>query len=818
MTQITRYFCVLLFLSQTTLHSQTPEWSSSEIFHEIEKLGRLPRVLYVAAHPDDENTRLITWLANDAKVEVAYVSLTRGDGGQNLIGPELGSELGVIRTQELLQARKIDGGIQYFTRAVDFGYSKSAEETFEQWGKEEMLRDMVYIIRHFKPDVIINRFPPDSRGGHGHHTASAMLSIEAFDMAGNKEVFPDQLEYVDVWSPTRLYWNASSWWMRELRDITQTNAEYVVLDIGQYSPVLGRSMGDIGGESRSQHRSQGFGAERSRGQMPEHLQFVKGKPHTTGLFDDIAWNWQDVGQKKLSKLHGQIVKEFDFKAPHKSIPKLLEFRKLMLQSGYARTDIKLKRGDQIIMACAGFWMDWTTSVLGGATGEEVSTVLRMIKRTEANVQITAMWQNKASSFIFPISNLLLTDTFNIQLPEKPSSPYWLEGEYGTLFSIPSPDFTGKPDREDDLRMNVVLNIEGVDLRFLLPLRFRKVDRVLGDIAEPFVVKPALELWFEKGTYLFPSPDSAYHVSVFVRNNSKEDKTFDLNLYIPRSWILMNSYMQQTLAAGRSAEYKFIVKPGGVTTTHTAVAEINIGGHVYDSYQKTIAYEHIPHQTINYKAQSKWMFDDVRVDVKRVAYIIGAGDDIPLALENLGLSVTYLNESNLASADLSQFEVIITGIRAYNNQLWLLDEYHRLMEYVEKGGHLIVQYVTRDVNLAKMAPEGFVLGRGRVTDEHSPMGMLQAEHPVFNFPNKIAESDFDGWVQERGIYFMDKWPEGAQVPISFTDPGEEPQSGSLVMYPLGKGCFTYTGIAFFRQLPEGVPGAYKLFSNLISFKP
>lgn len=810
---------IIAFLLFTQLaQSQTPEWSSSEIFHEIEKLGRLPRVLYVAAHPDDENTRLITWLANNAKVEVAYVSLTRGDGGQNLIGPELGSELGVIRTQELLQARKIDGGIQYFTRAVDFGYSKSAEETFEQWGKDEMLRDMVYIIRHFKPDVIINRFPPDNRGGHGHHTASAMLSIEAFDMAGNAEVFPDQLEYVDVWTPTRLYWNASSWWMKELREITRTNAEYVVLDIGQYSPVLGRSMGDIGGESRSQHRSQGFGAERSRGQMPEHLQFVKGKQHTTGLFDDLAWNWQDAGQKKLHKLHGQIVKEFDFKAPHKSIPKLIQFRNMMLQSGYERSDIKLKRVDQIIMASAGFWMDWTTVTASGATGEEVTTVLRMIKRSEVKLSVSAMWQNQASDFSFPISNMMLTDTFKIQLPENASTPYWLEQAYGTLFSIPSPDFTGKPDREDELRLNIIAKMEGVELRFQVPLRYRQVDRVLGDISQPFVLKPALELWFEKGSYLFPSPDSTYSVTLFVRNNSQEEKTFNINLYIPRSWVLMNSYMQETLAAGRTAEYRFEVKPGGMNSTYKAVAEINSNDELYDSYQKLISYEHIPNQAINYRAESKWMFEDIQVDVQKVAYIIGAGDDVPLALENLGITVSYLNETNISTTDLSQFEVIITGIRAYNNQLWLLDEHHRLMEYVENGGKLIVQYLTRDVNMQKTAPEGFVHGRARVTDEHSPVDMVLPEHAIFNYPNKIGESDFEGWVQERGIYFLDKWPESAQTPITFTDPGEEPQLGSLVIYPMGEGYFVYTGIAFFRQLPEGVSGAYKLLANLISLKP
>lgn len=800
-----------LFLGQL-LQAQfrAQEVPSSVILKELKALQprEIPRVLYVAAHPDDENTRLIAALANNNQFEVAYLSLTRGDGGQNLIGPELSEALGIIRTQELLEARRIDGGRQFFTRAVDFGYSKNPEETFQKWNRDSILQDVVRIIRTYQPSAIVTRFPPDARAGHGHHTASAMLAEQAFDLAADPSFRP---ELGSAYAPVAVYWNASVWWDDKLPEKADTSDAYTKIEVGEYSSLLGRSFNELASASRSMHKSQGFGIPIQRGTNTEYLVLRKGKP----FFNVPRIETREL--RPYEAMLGEIIAAFDPEHPEKSVKALFALRK------EARSDTRyanrIARIETCIAWCMGLYGTAITPVFAASPGEGVDIVLEILVRNPVEVQLREILchgQRQKINEALP-TNQQKTFPLTVEASSTPSNPYWLEGNYTTRYVVPSLDYIGKAENDPALAVDAVVLVDGEQLLVSFPVVYRWTDRVKGELQRQFVVAPKATVTPAVHSLVFPdrSPKS---VSALVKNFGEE---FNGNLVVdaPEGWEVEPAFIPVDLTMRlEEVQVKFTLTPTKMATAGTVHFHWDQSADPVRSYQE-IAYDHIQTQVMFLPAHIEVCPISADLSKGTIGYIPGAGDEIPVALEQLGYTVEVLNESKLADEKLSKYQTIITGIRAYNTNPWLPTYQSKLMDYVRAGGNLVVQYNTngRDLQLEEFGPYPFKLGRDRVTEEDAPAGILIPDHPLLNEPLKITTEDFNGWVQERGLYFASEWDSEYEPLISWHDGNEAPKLGGLITCAYGKGHFTYTGISFFRQLPAGVPGAYKLLINLVEYE-
>lgn len=816
--------CLFTVFSWFVGITQSPQsWTAAEIYQAIKKLNVLGTVLYVAAHPDDENTRLIAWLSQERLFRTGYLSMTRGDGGQNLIGNEQGIELGLIRTQELLAARRIDGGEQFFTRAFDFGFSKSPDETFPKWDKEKILSDVVWIIRKFQPDVVITRFPTTGEGGHGHHTASAILANEAFEAAANPSRFPEQLKYVQPWQVKRVLWNTFNFGGTN----TQREDQFKT-DVGGFNPLLGKSYGEIAAESRSQHKSQGFGVPAGRGQALEYFITTQGASPVTDLMDGVDLSWKRVqGGEAIAPLADQIAARFDFLHPEKSVPGLIELYRALksLPSGYWRNK-KLEETKELIVQCCGLWVDIFTQEPYAVQTDSIRFQIQLNNRGGVNLAlkkiVTDGFDSVMNQPLPPNRNINFTKTLYVDSGKPLTQFYWLinKMEKG-YFQVTDPTLIGMPDNEPAYRVTFLINIEGTDLEFTRPVKYKYTDPVKGELYQPLVVVPPVVI----------SPTENLKI-VLTENEKKEGTLLLKGMKKNFSGKLTARAGSQVLAVDQFAfsnpdffintrnqaqEIKYNVVPGK-TITETQIAVKNNETEFAGKDLLEINYDHIPHIRYFQDAVVSFRYVNVKTYGKKIGYIVGAGDKVPEALEQMGYTVTLLGSKELSRVNLNQFDAILTGVRAYNTNDWLDNYYDRLMKYVEQGGNLIVQYNTNNFLggvTARMGPYPFSINRNRITDENAEVTFLNSEHPVFNFPNKITADDFSGWVQERSIYHASDTTGKFEKLISMHDPGEKPDDGSLLVAQYGKGYFTYTGLVFFRQLPAGVPGAYRLLANLIA---
>ncbi|TVR36534.1 MAG: PIG-L family deacetylase [Cryomorphaceae bacterium] len=814
---------LILFLPALAHAQYGRQWSSGEILHEMHKLGKLGRVLYLAAHPDDENTRLIAHLANHERVDVAYLSLTRGDGGQNLIGPEIGLELGLIRSQELLAARRTDGGQQFFTRAYDFGYSKSADESFEKWGKEEVLSDVVWVIRRYRPDIIINRFSHDDPRGHGHHTASAMLSFEAFDLAGDSEAFPEQLQYVEPWQPKQLFHNVSTWWDKSLPERAAQDPTIISFEVGEYEPLLGRSMGEIASISRSQHSSQGFGSLLQRGSNTEYLQWLKGLPVKEQLFDDedVAWSRVEGGAAIGAQIQG-LIADFNAHNPAASVPALIEVARAIevLPSSHFR-DARLELVHELILQCTGLWCEATTGYYKVLAGDAIKVDVTALNRSDVDVKFMGVHLNGSDT---ALSYGLLRDrthlvpmTLNIAADHPATEQYWLvEDKLPGMFVVDDPMLRGNAESDWPFSATLRFEMMGYRLEHRIPVIHKWADRAKGEQMRLLKVVPPLTVNPSEPVVVAPNRDVA-RIKVRLRAHA-DGQTGVLRPEVPAGWTCEPASANFELQRkNEETVLSFDLRPGTNAKTGTVklVAETNEGS--YSQSEKEINYDHIPVQTLLYPSEVLAVNFELETTGKRIGYIEGSGDDVPKALRAMGFEVNLIAPEDLGGTDLSVYDAIITGIRAYNVHNALEGVNHHLHEYVRQGGNLVVQYcvsfglVTEDIG-----PYRFRISRDRVTDEEAQATILAKKHPLLNHPNKIVNEDFDNWVQERGLYFSDDWDEAFTPLIAWKDPGEkEPLKGGLIAARHGEGMFIYTGIAFFRQLPAGVPGAYRLLANLVA---
>jgi LmbE family N-acetylglucosaminyl deacetylase len=804
------------------LQAQKPQtWTASDMQLALQKLEVLGSVLYVAAHPDDENTRLISWLANDKKYRTAYLSLTRGDGGQNLIGPELRERLGVIRTQELLEARKVDGGLQFFTRANDFGFSKTPEETFEIWDRQAVLADMVWVIRKFRPDVIITRFSTEPGGTHGHHTASAILAEEAFKAAADPRRFTEQLSSLQVWQAKRLLWNTSSWFFREQQFDT---TGLVKLNMGGFNPLLGKSYTELAAESRSKHRSQGFGAALTRESSVEYLKPIISPPADNELFSGITTSWARVeGGQKIAGLLAQANRQFNPLAPWELMPLFIELHKAMRQlPDHPYKDTKLQELETLMLASTGVFAELTTSARGAAAGSSVPVKLEVVNRSQVPLSLRsitttgAAWDSTLSQPLAANEPFFLQRRLRIPAAASPTQPYWLvQAADKGMFRFEDVQLTGEAQNGAPLSVTLMLQLNGMALPLSLPLVYKTVDPAIGEVYQPFVVTPPIMLTPLQDQLIF-SDAQGQELQVRVRAG-KPLTEGELRLQLPAGWKAQPERIAlDPLRQDEERTYSFTVSPPQKAGSGTIQLQAQVEGKRYSRGYETLQAPHFPTQTLFPEARVGVVRLDLKREAKHIGYIMGAGDAVPDYLQQVGYTVSLLDPARISAAQLARYDAVLLGIRAFNTQQALKHSKDVLEAYARGGGVVIIQYNTsHELVTADIAPFPLRLSRARITDEESPVKIVAPRHQALNYPNKITEKDFEGWVQERGLYFADSWSAEWQPLLSSQDAGEAPQQGGLLVAPVGRGYYVYGAYSWFRQLPAGVPGAYRILANLMA---
>lgn len=847
---------IVFILSLVILFSakgQTPQtMNSAEILLSLKKLKVIGSVLYVAAHPDDENTRLLAYFSKERLYRTGYLSMTRGDGGQNLIGDEQGIELGLIRTQELLAARRIDGAEQFFTRAYDFGFSKTTEEALSIWDKEKILSDVVWVIRKFQPDVIITRFPPDNRAGHGHHSASAVLAREAFDAAADPNRFPEQFKYgVKPWKTKRIFWNTFNFGGNNT-----TSNDQLKLDVGTFNPLLGKGYGEIASESRSMHKSQGFGVPSQRGSSTEFFTLTAGEPVQQDLAEGINNDWSRFeGGSVINKMIDEIVAAYSIQNPSASVKSLVELYAAIEKINDGDWKIKkLNEVKALIEACAGLWMEASTNQEYIVTGDSLRVNFNIINRTNIPVLLKRVmidssallasrdslkskvsWYDEAlkkemseqSYFVDSTFDKQLTTNQNINFARRilvkrqVTEPYWIVKPMSTgSFTVDDQRKIGLAENSSSYSAVFHISVYGRDFSFVKPVMYKHTDPVKGELYEKLIVYPPALIKAGNSLLLFKDTTSKQVSFSFIPQATiKTNGTVSINS--GNGWKVIPDNGKFEFVKGNDYHLNIKVRPEKFSNGLSGFVQPNYSSGVsFINKQRVrkIQYDHIPVITYFPDAVTKVVTADVKIVGKKIGYINGAGDFLPYSLQQLGYTVEILTEDKVTYANLKQYDAVVTGIRAYNIHEWLSNAYDELMQYVKEGGVLLVQYNTSNQLgqlRSKISPYPFVISRNRVTEENAKVNFLAPNHVVMNYPNKITEKDFDGWMQERSVYEADNIDAKFTSLFGMNDAGEPQRNGSLIVADYGKGRFVYSALAFFRQLPAGVPGSYRLIANLLA---
>lgn len=819
---------VFLFCFANAQQPQKP--NSAEIYNQIQKLNFLGSVLYIAAHPDDENTRLITYLSNDTKARTGYLSLTRGDGGQNLIGSQLRELLGVIRTQELLEARKIDGGEQFFTRANDFGFSKNPEETLQIWDKEKVLSDVIWTIRKFQPDVIINRFDHRTSGNtHGHHSASAQLSFESFNLANDPKIFPEQLKYFETWQPKRQLFNPSWWFYGSQKKFDEADkSNFIKIETGVYYPIFGKSNQEISALSRSRHQSQGFGSTGVRGEETDYLELINGETpkDKSSIFDGIDTSWNRVRDgKPIGELLSSIAAKYDFKNPSASIPDLAKaYTMIQALDEKHWKPIKSEEIKTIIAACSGLYLEAVATNQEATPGSSIKLKLEAINRSEIPMQLLNLTtfpdqKNRIENSVLK-NNVLQNISVDLQLPEniEYTQPYWLK-EKATegMYTVSDQKNIGIPESKRDIKVIFNVEINGIEIPFERTVVYKYNDNVKGEMYSNLDVVPEITTSILDKVLLFKNTKTK---SVAVKIKAGKDSVKgNLQLELPVNWVVSPKSIPFNLdKKGSEQTFYFEVTPPNFPEEAIAKSVAIVDNKKYDKDQVTIDYSHILKQQVLKTAESKCIRFDLKTNGEKIGYIMGAGDEVPNSLSQMGYKVILLNPEEITPEKIKNLDVVMTGIRAYNVVKALANKQNILFDFVKSGKTMLVQYnMPGDFVTPNIAPYPMKVSGDRVADENAEVRFLAPNHPVLNYPNKITSKDFKGWKQEQGLYYPNEFDKAFTPILSSNDKGETPKNGALLVAPYGKGYYIYTGLSFFRELPEGVSGAYKLLANMISLK-
>jgi len=795
---------------ETTMHSGALEVA-------LARLQTTARVLYVAAHPDDENTRLLAYLANKREVEVGYLSLTRGGGGQNLIGTEQSELLAAIRTQELMAARRIDGARQFFTRARDFGYSKSPDEALAKWGEEAVLGDVVHVIRSFRPDIIITRFT-EAGPSHGHHTASARLARAAVHAAADPTRYAEQIKAgLQPHKAHRLMLNVPRWG-RQGSDTTGM----LTIDVGGYDSRLGLSYPEIAALSRTMHKSQGFGSAGRRGPVLEFFQTLEGPTAKTDLFDGLTLGWSRY--KGGAAVQSALLKvELQASAPEKALGPLLKARREMSQlpdrASHPVIAQRLRDLDGLVANLLGLHIRAEADRPEVTPGQRLPVRLSIALRRPAALQLKAVqWSDARDSQVRALQvhqPLELTHQLTISSTRKPTAPPWLNGPISSgLYA--SADFAQAPGAET---VSLDFEIESHRWSVQVPLVHSRTDRVHGERLRAITVVPPLTVTPAQKVIVMPQ-GAARPVALIIRSGAKQVRG-TVGLDLPEGWSSEPTQVSVHLdAPGQERLVSFSVRPPSAQAAPVSIQPYVLVDGVKSHWRHDlIDHPHIPVQTVLRNSSLRLVPMRYSAPKGRIGYVPGSGDTIAELLQATGVRIEQVPAAELSAERLEPFDVIVLGIRAFNTQPEALAAAHpALMRWVQAGGRLVVQYNTSNrwrPLTAKIGPYPLQIDRGRVTDEFAAMKVLQPKHRLLNYPHSIVQKDFDGWVQERGLYFASTWDSKYTPIFEAHDAGEAPLQGSLLYAHHGKGSFIYTGLSFFRQLPAGVPGAYRLLANLLS---
>ena len=808
------------FISNQILSQSNNFYSASNISSMLEKLDVFGKVLYIAAHPDDENTRLIAYLANEKKYETAYLSATRGGGGQNFLGTHLKDNLGLIRTQELLEARKIDGGQQFFTSAIDFGYSKEPIETLNFWNEEKILSDFVWIIRKFRPDIIITRFNQTPYITHGHHTASTMLADKAFNLAGDPSAFPEQLKHVKIWKPKRLMWNTS----RRFFNLDDYDIDKMIkIDVGVYNNKIGKSYNEIASESRSMHKSQAFGSLRRRGSEVELIVHTQGVKAENDIMDGVDTSWDRIKPNDALKSYLRQAKDsFNIDKPYQIIDYLsLAHRELNRVFDRDWRSIKKNEIKNLIKASSGLFFEALSNVELASYGEEVKIKFDVINRSPYPIKLDKIQLNE-KEFIIDDSlknNKLFSVEKSFQLPleYEVSEKYWLKNpsEFGS-YNIDDQKLITEPDNKPVLEAKFIFKVNGQQISYISPVTYKLNSPINGDEYRPFNIGNPI--------YLNPKNDLEYLVNTNKKNLEVEvisgANNISARIYLDAPEGTKVDPEFYDINFKNNNEKKLLNFNVSLSDNKNSINKVSYNAKIDDKIFSRginkIIYSHISHQTRFPKSEVSLIKFDLNVKAKNIAYIMGSGDKIPESLSLVGYKVDLFEKNDINIDNLKDYDALIVGVRAFNSDKSLLDIKPQLMNFMESGGNVIIQYNTsRNLDVNKFSPYPFTLSRNRVSQENAPVRIINSKHPALNYPNKISLEDFNGWVQERGLYFPNSWSNDFETIISSNDKGESPNNGGILISKVGEGYFVYTSYSWFRQLPAGVSGAYKIFTNLIS---
>jgi LmbE family N-acetylglucosaminyl deacetylase len=848
-TLVTTLAAAALVAALAPLHAQKPFSGTIEIRDSLERLNQMGTFLMVAAHPDDERTGVLAYLARGRHMRTAYLSLTRGEGGQNLIGPEKGAELGLVRTQELLTARKIDGAEQFFTRAIDFGFTKTADETFSKWGRERTLSDIVWVIRSYRPDVMMTVFSGTPADGHGQHQVSALLGREAFEAAADPTRFPEQLKYVSVWKPRRLLGGGFGFGPSPAaggaaRDPLspppagfgaggpqpQAAASGPSMETNAFDPILGFSYEELATISRGMHHSQGIpGLRRVGGAGTSTFRVLAGDPATRDAFEGIDTTWNRLpGGAAVGTILAEALRGFDLTHPESTVPLLVKARPLIAAIDDPLARIKLVELDEAILLCSGTWVEAQALQPGFAPGAPMEVTATVVNRSRVeesleSISAEGLWKEPLTVTPTRLAyNQPVTAAYKHRIPADAaySQPYWLvQPSDGNTYPVEDQRLIGQPGSPAPLSLRFVLHVAGTRVEVVRPVHYRYSDRDDSERVRPVVIQPAVAIEIANPVALFPTA-TARKISVSLRANGAA-ASGQVRLDMPAGWKATPAAQPFTLtAAGEQTEVTFEITPPGTEAVASLRAVATVNGRETSEGTKTISYPHIPVQTLFPSASVKLVRVPVQLSARKIGYIMGAGDEVPDSIREMGGEVTLLSKADLDKGDLSHFDAIVAGIRAYNTRADLRATQQRLLDYVRNGGTYIVQYQTADSAAAHLGPYPFTVPGGnrlRVTVEEAPVTFTDPASPLLNTPNKITQKDFEGWVQERTLYVASTWDAQYQTMLASHDPGEEDLAGGQLMARYGKGVYIFSSYAWFRQLPAGVPGAYRLFANLLSAK-
>jgi len=807
-----------------------------EIRQALEKLDTLGSVMMIGAHPDDENTALLAYFSRGLHLRTAYLSLTRGEGGQNLIGSEQGDELGIIRTQELLAARKIDGGEQFFTRAIDFGFSKTADETFTKWPREKILADVVWNIRRFRPDVIVLRFSGTPRDGHGQHQVSAIVGREAFSAAADPSKFPEQLQWVQPWQAKRLLWNTFAFTAEQQKEEAAIKDKLPV-DLGEYSQELGVSYAEIAGMSRSQHRSQGMGAAEPKGSTKNYLVTIAGDRATKNAFEGIDTTWSRLaGGAEIAPVIEKARDNFTGRKPETLLPLLVEARAKVAALKDPLALRKLHEIDETIALLSGLWLDAAADKYAATPGTPVKIAITALARVP--VQATLLGVKLVGMDGIPQLDLAPAalvfnepSRYSLTVPvpqgEPNSQPYWLvEPKDGAMYTVRDQRLIGNPENPPVLEAHFRVRIAGAEIEITRPVEHRYIDHIYGEQLRPLAIVPPVGVAIPEQALVFASAASR-KIDVFVKANIAK-ASGDVYLDAPSGWHIEPATRHFDLAsADEQTTASFTITPPSIASDGDARGELHavatVGGRKISSSTEVIEYQHIPTQTLFPASQAKLVRASILTLSKNIGYIAGAGDEVPAALRQIGCNVTLLSADELIRADLSKYDAIVTGVRAFNTRADLRANYQRLWDYAQTGGTVVVQYNVMEGGpfggnpalLDHVGPYPIKVSRDRVTDEDAPVTFPNPQNPILHTPNEITQRDFEGWVQERGLYFANEWDPKYQSILETHDPGEQPMPGGMLYTKYGKGVYIFSAYAWFRELPAGVPGAFRIFANMLS---